>query len=154
MTRIPSIAIVLEGGGVQSILAQDWPAQLPLPRVAVVDYDIEEAKDHEITDFVIGDKPAQAICRSDVPEVYESFRTALSPRVVLKALGEPLDDDDSESPLSVARSVRQSILELDARLNDVEQAPTGDDYNHLYVLANCGLIDVLKSMGDSTVFGE
>lgn len=154
MTRTATMAVVLEGGLVQSILLQDWPAQLPLPRIAVVDYDINDAGDHEITQFTIDGKPAQAICRAEVPETYESFLTALSPRAVLTALEAPMDDDGIEPPLSAARSVRQSILDLDARLNDAEQAPTGDDYNHLYVLANCGLIDVLKAMGDPTDCGE
>jgi len=62
--------------------------------------------------------------------------------------------NDKESPLETAQSVRQSILDLDAQINASEQAPTGDDYNHLYVLANCGLIDVLKAMGDTTDFGD
>lgn len=158
MTRTPSMAVVLETAGVESILVQDWPAQLPLPHIVVVDYDIEgsEYRDSGITQFTIGGEPAQAICTSDEPVVYESFpfQTTLSPRTVLRALGDPLDDDGTESPLSVARRVRQSILELGARLNDREQAPKRDRYNQLYVLANTGLIDVLKAMGDRTDFGK
>ena len=30
----------------------------------------------------------------------------------------------------------------------VKQAPTGDDYNRLYQLANGGLLDLLKALGD------
>ncbi|WP_313024528.1 hypothetical protein [Pseudomonas lopnurensis] len=79
---------------------------------------------------------------------------ALSPHAVAAALGEADEASTAESPLSVARSVRQSIVELDQQLMQQEQPPTGDDYNHLYVLANCGLIDVLKALGDPTDFGE
>jgi hypothetical protein len=50
--------------------------------------------------------------------------------------------------------VRQSILELDERLNRLEQAPAGDDYNRLYVVANGGLIDLLKVLGNPTDFGD
>ncbi|MGU2315866.1 hypothetical protein ACSEV1_27395 [Pseudomonas aeruginosa] len=50
--------------------------------------------------------------------------------------------------------MRQNILDLEAQLNQSEQSPTGDDYNHLYILANCGLIDVLKALGDTTDFGD
>lgn len=154
MSRIPSFAIVLEGGLVQTVIVQDWPGQVPLPRIAVIDYDTEGAADDEITQFAIGDKPAEAICRGDVPEVYESLPVALSPRAVLAALGEPVDDDASEPAMTVARNVRNSIVALDEALNRKEQAPTGSDYNELYVLANCGLIDVLKAMGDTTDFGD
>lgn len=40
------------------------------------------------------------------------------------------------------------------RLDRLEQAPTGDDYNALYQLANGGLIDLLKTLGDPTDFGD
>lgn len=154
MTRPASMAVVLEGGLVQALLVQDWPAHVPLPRIAVVDYDTEGADDDEVTHFLIGEKPEEAVCRSDVPEVYESLTDALSPRAVLTALGEPMEDEGGDSPLAITRSVRHSILDLDARINLSEQPPTGDDYNELYVLANCGLIDVLKALGDPTDFGE
>lgn len=150
----PSFAVVLEGGLVQTILVQDWPPYSPLPQIAIVDYDIEGADADEITRFPIGSTQEEAVCRVELPTRYESLPDALSPRAVLSALGAAVVNDAVDSPLAVARSVRQSILELDAQLNDAEQAPTGDDYNHLYVLANCGLIEVLKAMGDFTNFGE
>ncbi len=154
MPRIPSFAIVLEGGLVQATLVQDWPQHLPLPQFSIVDYDTEDGGADEITRFAIGSTVEEAICRGETPTVYESLPEALSPRVVLAALGESVCDHDAESPLAMVRSVRQSILDLDAQINANEQAPTGDDYNHLYVLANCGLIDVLKAMGDTTDFGD
>ncbi|MFT0546125.1 hypothetical protein ACMHYO_07175 [Allopusillimonas ginsengisoli] len=154
MSRNPSFAVVLEGGLVQATLVQDWPQHLPLPQFAIVDYDTEDAAADEVTHFAIGATAAEAICRGETPTVYESLPDALSPRVVLAALGESVRDNDTDSPLAMAQSVRQSILDLDAQINANEQAPTGDDYNHLYVLANCGLIDVLKAMGDTTDFGD
>lgn len=86
--------------------------------------------------------------------MYESLRDALSPRALLAALGETDDDEKPSSALVLAREVRQSILDLDGRLDRLEQAPTGDDYNALYQLANGGLIDLLKTLGDPTDFGD
>jgi hypothetical protein len=153
MPRNPSFAVVLEGGLVQAILVQDWPAHLSLPPFVVVDYDTEGAADDEITRFPIGDSEAEAVCRGESPTVHEALADSLSPRAVLAALDEPVVDDGPD-PLAIARSVRQDILDLDAMLNTAEQPPSGEDYNHLYVLANCGLIDVLKALGDTTDFGE
>lgn len=153
MSRNPSFAVVLEGGLVQTILVQDWPSYLPLPPFAVVDYDTEGADDDEITQFPIGTTDAEAVCRGETPTVHEALADSLSPRAVLTALDEPVVDSGPD-PLAIARSVRQSILDLDAQLNAAEQPPSGEDYNHLYVLANCGLIDVLKALGDPADFGE
>lgn len=153
MSRTPSFAVVLEGGLVQAILVQDWPDHQSLPPFAVVDYDTEGADDDEITRFSIGDSETEAVCRSETPTVHEKLPGSLSPRAVLTALSEPVDDGVSD-PLATARSVRQSILDLDAQLNAAEQPPSGDDYNALYVLANCGLINLLKALGDPTDFGD
>lgn len=154
MSSISSIAVVLEGGLVQTVIVQDWPTALPLPRLAIVDYDTEGADEDEITQFLIAETPAEAVCRSEPVSVYESFDKALSPKAVLAALGESIEEASPESPLSLARKIRQSILDLDARLNDPEQPPSGEDYNHLYQLANGGLIDLLKALGDTTDFGD
>lgn len=155
MARTPSIAVVIEGGLVKVTLVEDWPGQVPLPRVVIVDYDNEGASDDELTTFNIGNEVLDARCHEETPSVYESFtKPALSPRAVLRALGVDDDDDDAQPPLEVARRVRQEILDLDARINATGQAPTGSDYNELYVLANCGLIEVRKSLGDSINFGE
>lgn len=150
----PSFAVVLEGGLVQTILVQDWPPYSPLPQMAVVDYDTEDVAADEITRFPIGTAEEEAVCRAITPVRSESRSGALSPKDVLTALGEATGSDAVDAPLAIARSVRQSILELDAQINEAEEAPTGDDYNHLYVLASCGLIEVLKAMGDFTDFGE
>lgn len=153
MSQVPSFAVVLEGGLVQAILVQDWPAYLPLPTFAVVDYDTEGADEDEITHFPIDNTEAEAVCRSEMPVVHECLPGSLSPRTVLAALDD-LGADDAPDLLAMARQVRQSILDLDVRLNAKEQAPTGSDYNELYVLANCGLIDLLKSLRDTATFGE
>jgi len=154
MSPQPSFAVLLEGGLVRSLLVQDWPPYRPLPQMAIVDYDTEDADPSEITRFPIGSAQEEAVCRADTPTRYESLPDALSPRAVLAALGAPAEAEAAESPLAIAQAVRKSILELDAQLNDAEQAPTGDDCNHLYVLANCGLIEVLKAMGNFSDFGE
>lgn len=154
MPPTPSFAVVLEGGLVQSVLVQDWPSCSALPRIAIVDYDTEDAAADEITRFAIGATEEEAVCRAETPTRYESLPNALSPKAVLAALGEAAESEAGDSPLEIARSVRRSILELDAQINAAEEVPTGDDYNHLYVLANFGLIDMLKALGDATDFGE
>ena len=155
MPQPPYIAIVIEGGLIQTIITEHWPNQLPLPRIVVVDYDKEGALDEELTEFSLGNEILEALCHVEVPTPFEAFdRPALSPLAVLTALGETDDESPTQSPLSIARSVRQSIVDLDQRLTQQEQPPTGDDYNQLYVLANCGLIEVLKALGDPTDFGD
>jgi len=39
----PTIAVIVEGGLVQTTLIEGWPAHQPLPRIVVVDYDKEGA---------------------------------------------------------------------------------------------------------------
>jgi len=86
MSQIPSFAVVLEGGLVQDIIVQDWPAHLPLPAFVVVDYDTGGAMDDEITPVTVGNTQAEALCRSETVAVFESIPGALSPRAVLATL--------------------------------------------------------------------
>ncbi|MGE4593389.1 MAG: hypothetical protein AB7E06_16700 [Alcaligenes sp.] len=154
MARTPSIAVVIEGGLVQVTLVQDWPGQVPLPYVVIVDYDDDGATDDELTTFSIGNEILDARCHMEIPSVYESFsKPALSPRTILSTLGVE-DDGEARSPLQIAQYVMQSIVNLHTRINATEQAPTGNDYKKLYVLVNCGLIDLLKSLGDPCNFGK
>ncbi|HCE6397608.1 hypothetical protein OGV25_21095 [Pseudomonas sp. P1B16] len=154
MSQPPYIAVVIEGGLIQTVITEHWPNQLPPPRIVVVDYD-KEGSDDELTQFSIGDEIMEALCHIEVPSSFEAFdKPSLSPRVVLTALGEPEYEPVAESPLSIAQAVRQSIIDLDQQLMQQEQPPTGDDYKQLYVLASNGLIDVLKALGDSSVFCE
>ncbi|MGK8436742.1 hypothetical protein ACRS3X_05200 [Ectopseudomonas hydrolytica] len=151
----PYIAIVIEGGVIQDVITEHWPSQLPRPRIVVVDYDKDGARDDELIEFSIGDEILEALCHVEVPTPFEAFdKPTLSPLAVLTALGETNDKSPAESPLSIARSVHQSIVDLDQQRMQQEQPPTGDDYNQLYVLANCGLIEVLKALGDPTDFGK
>ena len=87
MSHIPCIAVVIEGGVVQTILIEGWPDQFRLPRIVVVDYDKEGADESELTAFAIGNEIVEALCHVEVPSVYESFdKPALSPCMVLAAL--------------------------------------------------------------------
>lgn len=148
MSRNPAMAVVIEGGLVQTIIIQAWPAEIPLPRIVIVDYDIEGASDDEITRFSIGGDPAEAFCRGEVPQVYEALADALSPKVLLTALGDEADDDVRDSPLAIARTLRERIVELDAQLSRPKREPSGDDYRRLYELTRRGLIDLLTALGD------
>ncbi|AYN19583.1 hypothetical protein [Alcaligenes aquatilis] len=154
MVRTPSIAVVIEGGLVQVTLVEDWPGQVPLPYVVIVDYDDDGVPDDELTTFSIGNEMLDARCHMEIPSVYESFsKPALSPRSVLRALGVE-DDGETRSPLHIAQWMKQSIANLHARINTTEQAPTGSDYKKLYVLANRCLISLLESLGAPSNFGK
>lgn len=148
MSRCPALAVVIEGGLVQTIIVQEWPAEIPLPRIVIVDYDIEGASDDEITRFSIGSDPAEAFCRGETPQVYEALPDALSPKVVLAALGDGVDNDVRDSPLAIARMLRERVGELDAQLSRPKREPSGDDYRRLYELTRRGLIDLLTALGD------
>lgn len=90
-SRATSIAVVLEGGSVQTIIVQDWPTPIPLPHVVIVDYDDDEVAESERTTFTIGGTRVDALCHAQIPDVYEAFRIpALSPKAVLAALDEHL----------------------------------------------------------------
>lgn len=89
MSQVPCIAVVIEGGLVQTTLIEDWPGDRPPPHIVIVDYDKDGAADEELTEFVIGNEVVAALCHVEVPSAYESFdRPALSPRAVLAALEE------------------------------------------------------------------
>lgn len=155
MSTPSSMAVVLDGGLVQAVIVQDWPSIVPLPRLVVVDHDIEGADDDELTQFRIADTATEAVCHVEPISVYESFDKALSPKTVLTALGEPADQEIVDpAPLIQARKVRQEILEMDANLLRLELPPTGDDYNRLHLLAVRGLNSVLKALGDAVDFGD
>jgi hypothetical protein len=38
-----SLTVVVDGGLVQTVIVEDWPTSLPLPRIVVVDYDVDGA---------------------------------------------------------------------------------------------------------------
>jgi hypothetical protein len=88
MSRTPSIAVIIEGGLVQYTIAQDWPEGVPLPRVAIVDYDTEYADEEDLIHFPVGGIPRIAVCRDEIPEVYEELAAAPSPKAILQALDE------------------------------------------------------------------
>jgi hypothetical protein len=59
-----------------------------------------------------------------------------------------------ETPLEHARALRQEIVDLDLSIENNGGQPTADDYRHLYQIANCGVIELLKLLGDTTDFGD
>ncbi|MDR0578697.1 MAG: hypothetical protein LBI87_14495 [Candidatus Accumulibacter sp.] len=95
MSQTPYLAVILEGGQLHSVLLQEWPEQIPPPRIVVVDYDIDGVDEEELTHFSIGNQPQVALCRSEIPDRYEDYRAALSPKALWAALGEPVDSADS-----------------------------------------------------------
>jgi hypothetical protein len=113
MSQTPYLAVVLEGGLVQIILSQDWPAHIPPPRVVIVDYDTDGADEEDLTHFSIGGKPMIALCRSEVPESYEDLQTALSPKAIWAALddGGP-EDSGIDPPENRLTPIEQSLGDL------------------------------------------
>jgi hypothetical protein len=91
MSRTPCIAVVVEGGMVQFTIAQDWPNGVPLPHVVIVDDDTDGVDEEDLIHFSVGGIQKIAVCRSEIPEVYEELDTALSPRAILQALDERAD---------------------------------------------------------------
>jgi hypothetical protein len=90
----PCIAVIVEGGMLHSTIVQDWPEGVPLPRIVIVDYDTEDTDEEDLTHFTVGGIPRIAVCRGEIPDVHEDFPRSLSPKAVLKALGEPVDSGD------------------------------------------------------------
>lgn len=148
MSQAPLLAIVLEGGRVQWLIAEAWPVQLPLPHVVIVDYAVEGASDHALTTFSIGDLPVKAKCRAATPIVAEAYENFLSPGAVLAAMGRPVESDQVVSPITLAREMQLRIQALDGELDRNERPPTGDDYNRLHAVVNGWLIDILGSLGE------
>lgn len=149
MSNIPSIAVVLEGGAVQTTLIEGWPSQLPRPCIVVVDYDTEGMAENELTLFRIGHEIVDARCHTQTPDVYEAFDTpALSPRAVLAALGESVDPI-VESPLHIARRLRRAVRELEGAIHRHQRRPDNHDYNALLALIIAGLAELSIAMGDT-----
>jgi len=147
MPQPPSLAIVLEGGNIQWLIAEDWPAGLAPLRIVIIDYDTEDYRDDELTRFTISDHEVKAACKAATPVVSESFEKFLSPKAVLAAMGQPVEAEPTSSPLALARVMRAKIQEIDDELNRNERSPTGDDYNRLYAVTNGWLIDILQVLG-------
>lgn len=110
MSRIPYLAVVLEGGLVQSVIVQDWSSPLPPPRIVVVDYDIDSADEDELTHFSIGADPDVALCHSEVPERYEDCPAAPSPRAIWTALAGPDEAGGAEAREDRAKTHAEQSL--------------------------------------------
>lgn len=151
MPQTPTFAIILEGGLIQWLVTEAWPADLPPPRFVIVDYDTQGAADAEITTFSIGDLTVKALCRAAKPVACEAYQNFLSPNAVLAAMGQPVEDAEQRtSPLALARELRRKMQVLEGDLDRHERPPTGDDYNRLHAIVNGWLIDILQALGDQS----
>lgn len=142
MSPTPCIGLLVIDDEIVAAILEGWPSGVLKPRLV--------AFDHAGNDVLVN---TGLKGREVFPVEYEPGGSHPSPSEILAVLDARSQVKDS-FPLRVARRVRQSILELDERLNRLEQAPTGDDYNRLYVVANGGLIDLLKVLGNPTDFGD
>jgi hypothetical protein len=93
-SKIPSIAIVLSGGDVLSIIVQDWPDSIPMLLAAIVDFDTQGVAEEDLTHILIDEIPFVAVCRFEVPELYEEVKIEPSPKAILAKFGQFADSGD------------------------------------------------------------
>ena len=142
-----SIGLLVTDDDIDAVILEGWPADVRKPRIVVLDYAGNDVPDEYVLHVSSGTPNTGLTGREVFPVEYGPDCRYPSPAEVLSMLDAP-KPAGKPSALSIARNVHQSILNLDARLDRLEQAPTGDDYNRLYQLANGGLLDLLKALGD------
>tara|TARA_R110001583_G_scaffold195118_1_gene369358 strand:+ start:104666 stop:105130 length:465 start_codon:yes stop_codon:yes gene_type:complete len=141
------IGLLVTDDDIDAVVLEGWPADVPKPRMVVFDYASIDVPDEYLLHVKTGTPNGGFTGREVFPIEYGRDCRYPSPAEILSVL-DARKPPEKPSVLSIARGVHQSILELDARLDRLEQAPTGDDYNRLYELANGGLIDLLKALGE------
>jgi hypothetical protein len=92
--KTPSIAIVLSGGDVLSVIIQEWPDSIPMPLAAIVDCDIQGVAEENLTHILVDKIPMVAVCRFEVPESYEDVKIKPSPKEILATFGQFVDSGD------------------------------------------------------------
>ena len=142
-----SIDLLVTDDDIDAVILEGWPADVRKPCIVVFDYAGHDVPDEYVLRIGTGAPNAGLTGREVFPVEYGRDCRYPSPAEILSAL-DARRPAEKPSALSIARDARQSILDLDARLDRLEQAPTGDDYNRLYQLANGGLTDLLKALGD------
>lgn len=140
------IGLLVTDDDIDAVILEGWPADVRKPRMVVFDYAGHDVPDEHVLHVSSGAPNAGLTGREVFPIEYGPDCRYPSPAEVLSVL-DARKPAEKPSALSIARNVHQSILDLDAQLDRLEQAPTGDDYNRLYQLANGGLIDLLKALG-------
>lgn len=153
MPPIPAIGLLVHDDDVEAVVLEGWPEGVPPPRFVVFDFAGPDVPDKCVLHVSSGAPNAGLVGHELFPVTYQTGGDHPSPNEILSLLDERKHAGDT-TPLQIARALRQSILNLDGKLNRLEQAPTGDEYNHLYALANGGLIQLLKALGDPTDFGD
>lgn len=147
MTPGFSIGLLVTNDDIDAVILEGWPDDVPKPRMVVFDYAGNDVLDEYVLRVSTGTPNVGLTGREVFPIEYGPDCRYPSPAEILSVL-DARKPAEKPSALSIARGVHQSILELDARLDRLERAPTGDDYNRLYQLANGGLLDLLKTLGD------
>lgn len=153
MTPIPAIGLLVHDDDVEAVVLEGWPEGVPPPRFVVFDFAGPDVSDKYVLHVSSGTPNAGLVSHELLPVSYQIGSDHPSPNEILSLLDERKHAGDT-TPLQIARALRQSILNLDGKLNRLERAPTGDEYNHLYALASDGLIQLLKALGDPTDFGD
>ena len=141
-----SIGLLVTNDDIDAVIFEGWPDGVPKPRMVVFDYAGNDVLDEYVLRVSTGAPNAGLTGREVFPVEYGPDCRYPSPAEILSVL-DARKPADKPSALSIARGVHQSILEW-MRGDRLEQAPTGDDYNRLYQLANGGLLDLLKTLGD------
>ena len=142
-----SIGLLVTDDDIDAVILEGWPADVRKPRIVVFDYAGHNVPDEYVLRIGTGAPNAGLTGREVFAVEYGPDCRYPSPAEIL-SIFDTRKPAEKASALSIARDVHQSILDLDAQLDRLEQAPTGDDYNRLYQLANGGLLDLLKALGD------
>ena len=69
--QAPAFVVVCDGGLVQSIGIENWPAHLPLPNIAVIDYDIGDAGAEDLIEVEVDGKRTQAVGHTETPWILD-----------------------------------------------------------------------------------
>jgi ferredoxin len=128
LTHQACIAIVIEGGGVQSIVIQGHPKEMKPPHFVVVDYDIKDANPDELIRFALGGDTAEACCSHRIPDVFEEFPSgkALNPTEVRLAI------DNQQFRQDACTQVRDLIAAIKRTDRESKDMPLhGTDYENL-----------------------
>ena len=141
-----SIGLLVTNDDIDAVIFEGWPDGVPKPRMVVFDYAGNDVLDEYVLRVSTGAPNAGLTGREVFPVEYGPDCRYPSPAEILSVL-DARKPADKPSALSIARGVPEHPR-MDARLDRLEQAPTGDDYNRLYQLANGGLLDLLKTLGD------
>jgi hypothetical protein len=86
MSKAPYLAVVFEDDLIPSVIVEGWPRDSPLPRIVMVNYDIETPHGEHVVAFTVGSDHHEAYCERLELIAYEKQHDVLSPKAILNTL--------------------------------------------------------------------